>query len=62
MTPRKLKVSMAELEAQHTAQLPDRELLLTVSLLGIPLLTLDGLDVNVDTAGPNWLAGSIGGG
>lgn len=61
MTSRKLKVSLAELEAQHTAQLPDRELLLNLSLLGIPLVGLDGVNINLDTAGPNWLAGTLGG-
>lgn len=61
MTLRNAEVSMAELEAQHTAELPDRELLLAVTLLGLPLIGLDGVNVNLDTSGPNWLAGSLGG-
>ncbi len=50
-----------DLEGQHTAELPQRDLTMGVSLLGIPLLGLDGVTVNLDTSGPNWLAGSIGG-
>ncbi len=49
-----------ELDGQHASELPDRDLLLNVSLLGIPLLGLDGLTININTAGPNWLIGSIG--
>ena len=48
-----------ELEDQHVAELPSRDLLIGVSLLGIPLVGVDGVTVNIDTAGPNWL-GSIG--
>ncbi|HTJ73838.1 MAG TPA: hypothetical protein VL337_00595 [Acidimicrobiales bacterium] len=51
--------TVEELDSQHTAQLPGRQLLAAVSLLGIPLVGLDGVNVNVDTKGPNWL-GSIG--
>ena len=49
-----------ELEDQHAAELPSRNLLIGVSLLGIPLVGVDGVTVNVDTRGPNWLFGSIG--
>jgi hypothetical protein len=49
-----------ELEGEQAVALPRRDLLLGVSLLGIPLVGLDGLNVNVDTSGPNWLFGSIG--
>jgi hypothetical protein len=31
-----------------------------ISLLGIPLVGLDGLSINVNTSGPNWLFGSVG--
>jgi hypothetical protein len=48
-----------DLEAEHTAELPARELMIGVSLLGIPLAGVDGVAVNVNTAGPNWLFGSI---
>lgn len=52
--------SAADLEDQLAAELPSRDLLLGVSLLGLPLLSLDGLNVNVDTSGPNWLFGGVG--
>ena len=44
-----------ELEAQHTAELPRRDLLASISLLGIPLLGVSDVAVNVDTTGPGWL-------
>ena len=50
----------AELDNQHTAELPARDLMIGISVLGLPLLSLDGLAVNVNTAGPNWLFGSVG--
>ena len=52
-------LSTIELQSQHAAVLPKRDLLLTVSVLGLPLVGLDGLNVNVDTKGPNWLFGGI---
>jgi hypothetical protein len=53
-------MTIEELEAQHASTLPDRDLLIGLSLLGIPLLGVDGVNVNVDTSGPNWLIGSVG--
>ena len=53
-------ITMEELDGQHTAELPARDLFVGVSLFGIPLVGVDGVAVNVDTAGPNWLFGSIG--
>jgi hypothetical protein len=50
----------AELDSQHTAELPARDLMIGISILGLPLVSLDGLAVNVNTAGPNWLFGSVG--
>jgi len=50
----------AELDAQHTAELPRRDLLIGVSVLGLPLVGVSDVAVNVDTRGPNWLFGSIG--
>ena len=44
-----------ELEAQHTAELPRRELLASVILFGIPLAGVSDVAVNVDTTGPGWL-------
>jgi hypothetical protein len=49
-----------ELDNQHVAELPARDLLVGVSVLGIPLAGLDGVSVNVNTSGPNWLFGSVG--
>jgi hypothetical protein len=49
-----------ELDNQHVAALPARDLLIGVSVLGIPLAGLNGLDMNVNTSGPNWLFGSVG--
>ena len=54
------EVTWDELDDQGASELPSRDLLLGISLLGIPLLGLDGLTINVNTAGPNWLIGSIG--
>jgi hypothetical protein len=51
---------MEELEGQRAEVLPARDLLLGISVLGLPLVGLDGLAVNVDTRGPNWLFGSVG--
>lgn len=51
--------TVEELDSQHTAELPGRQLLAGLSLLGIPLIGVDGVNVNIDTRGPNWL-GSIG--
>lgn len=52
--------SLEELDAQHAAVLPARQLLIGLSILGLPLVGLDGLNVNVNTAGPNWLFGGVG--
>lgn len=48
--------TLEELLEEHTAELPGRDLMITISVLGIPLATIDGVNVNVDTTGPNWLA------
>ncbi|HWC11387.1 MAG TPA: hypothetical protein VG455_09210 [Acidimicrobiales bacterium] len=52
--------SLDELDGQHAAELPRRDLLIGVSLLGIPLIGVSDVSVNVDTEGPNWLFGSVG--
>jgi hypothetical protein len=49
-----------ELDQQLASELPGRELLIGVSLLGIPLAGIDGVSANVNTSGPNWLFGSVG--
>jgi hypothetical protein len=46
-----------ELARQHSVELPSRDLMVGISLLGIPLVGVDGIGVNVNTAGPNWLFG-----
>ncbi len=48
-----------ELEGQPAAELPARELMVTVSVLGLPLVGVSDVAVNVNTSGPNWL-GSVG--
>lgn len=50
-------LTVEELESQHAVELPARDLMIGVSLLGLPLVGLDGLAVNVNTSGPNWLFG-----
>lgn len=52
--------SLEELDDQHTAELPARDLLITVSVLGLPLVGVSDVGANVDTSGPNWLFGSVG--
>lgn len=49
------ELSVEELDQANVCELPGRDLLLSISLLGIPLLGLDGVTVNVDTTGPGWL-------
>jgi hypothetical protein len=48
--------AVEELEQEQASELPGRDLLMTISLLGIPLLGLSDLTVNANTAGPHWLA------
>jgi hypothetical protein len=52
--------TLEDLEGQQAAELPTRDLLIGVSLFGIPLAGVDGVAVNADTSGPNWLFGSVG--
>lgn len=53
-------LTTAELDQQAASPLPRRDLLLGISILGLPLVSLDGVDINVDTSGPNWLFGAVG--
>ena len=48
-------LSLEELEGQHACALPPRDLLIALTLLGIPLAGLEGVTVNVNTSGPRWL-------
>ena len=50
------EISVEELEHEHAAELPGRELLIGISLLGIPLVYVPDLGAVLSTAGPNWLA------
>ena len=52
--------SADEIANQHTAELPARDLMIGISILGLPLVGVDGLSANVNTSGPNWLFGSLG--
>jgi hypothetical protein len=47
-------IGREELEGQHTAELPRRELLASIILFGIPLAGVSDVAVNVDTSGPGW--------
>lgn len=46
--------TVEELEGQHTAELPGRDLMLGISLLFIPIASVSG--VSVDVSGPHFLA------
>ena len=48
-------ISFEELDHQQASELPGRDLLIGVSLLGIPLAGVSGVDVVVNTSGPGWL-------
>lgn len=49
------KICTSELEEQYAEELPDREQMITVTLLGLPLVGVEGVDVNLDSSGPGWL-------
>lgn len=46
--------TLAELKAQHAAELPGRELLAAVTLFGLPIVGVS--DVAVNISGPRFLA------
>jgi hypothetical protein len=50
------EMSVEELAEEHAAELPGRDLLINVSLLGIPLMGITDVTALVNTIGPNWLA------
>jgi hypothetical protein len=50
------EISVEELEHEHASELPGRELLVGITLLGIPLMGITDLSALVNTAGPYWLA------
>lgn len=49
------RIGTSELEDQYAEELPDREQMITVTLLGLPLVGVAGVDVNLDSSGPGWL-------
>lgn len=48
-------ITLEELEHQHIAELPRRDLLAGISLLGLPLLTISDVSANINTTGPGYL-------
>jgi hypothetical protein len=54
-------VGFAQLSTEVAAQLPGRHLMVALTLLGLPLVGVSDVSVVVDTSGPQWLAGSVGG-
>jgi hypothetical protein len=51
--------SIEDLEREHGAELPSRNLMVGLSLLGLPLVGVEGVLVNIDTSGSGWLVGSV---
>jgi hypothetical protein len=50
------EIAVEELDQEQASELPGRDLLMTISLLGIPLLGVSDVTVSANTAGPRWLA------
>ncbi len=50
-----IELSVEELENETMTELPGRELLIGLTLFGIPLVGVSGVGVDVDTSGPGWL-------
>jgi len=50
------EISVEELEHEHAAELPRRDLLINISVLGIPVMGISDVTALVNTIGPNWLA------
>lgn len=46
--------TIEDLESQHTAELPRRDLLAALTILGFPVVGVS--DVGVDISGPRFLA------
>ena len=46
--------TVEELESQHTAELPGRDLLAALTVFGLPLAGVSGVDANI--SGPRFLA------
>jgi len=50
------EISVEELEQEHASELPRRDVLISISVLGIPLMGISDVTALVNTIGPNWLA------
>ncbi len=48
------ELTIEELESQHTAELPGRQLMAALTVLGLPLVGIS--DVAVNISGPRFLA------
>ena len=51
------EIPVEELEREHAAELPGRDLLISIFVLGIPLAVIGDVSTVLSTAGPSWLAG-----
>lgn len=47
--------TVEELDGQHTAELPARDLMIALTVFGLPLIGISDVSANVSTAGPSWL-------
>lgn len=47
--------SLEELERQHIAELPRRDLMAGISRLGLPLLSISDVSAKINTIGPGSL-------
>lgn len=47
--------TLEELERQHISELPRRDLMVGISILGLPLLGISDVAANIDTTGPGYL-------
>ena len=56
MTQHGEEISVEELEQEHASELPRRDVLISISVLGIPLMGISDVTALVNTIGPNWLA------
>ena len=48
------EIPFEELEQEQASELPGRDLLMSISLPGIPLLGLNGLTCTINASGLNW--------
>ena len=48
------RFTLEDLESQHTAELPSRDLLAALTIFGLPLVGVS--DVGADISGPRFLA------